>query len=140
MSTNAPVHSAAVSGEVFDVIRALGTIQAVSMQRLSALALDTARAAMEDCLSLKSDDRRNQVGLPADVLPQTLDRAVAYSRASCAIAIDAQQEAAQLLGRRSFLPDMAVPMIADWNTVSERFTEAMRQLAEMSALNVATVP
>lgn len=135
---------AARPGDILDAYLALSRIYFASTERLSDLALETARSAVEDCVAAArlAAVKEGAPGLQAwqSIFGEpAIARARNYTRGSYEILVGAQSEAAQLLGGHLTLPAMQFPLADDLMSAFGRFSKDVRELAVASAANVAAV-
>lgn len=142
MSSKSQVNHAARYGDILDAYLALSRIYFASSERLSELALETARSSVEDCvaatrLAAEMGGSLNPKAWQSALGQPVFERARAFTRSTYEILAGAQAEAAQVLASQSAFPAMRFPLSENWMSAFDRFSRGMRDFSAMSAANVA---
>lgn len=142
MNTRSPANGVAMSTDALEAFLALSEIYFTSTEQLTALAVATARGAVEDCVAatraaiIAGDGRQFGVAPPTLAQPM-VERMLASSRATYEIVTQAQAQAAQVLASRLSPAGTRFTVPADWNAAYDMFTRGIRELSAMNAANVA---
>ncbi|MDX5409193.1 MAG: phasin family protein [Thauera sp.] len=142
MTTKPKVSLTTLQTATVDTFIELARIHLASTERLSALALSTARTSLDDCVAATQAASSMTGGGDAGAFvaklgKPLLERSLAYSRTVMEICAEAQSEAQQVVAHRFGVPEFRIPVAQDWHAGVDMFTRGVRELSTMTTNNLA---
>jgi len=141
MSTKQQINHAALTGDILNAFLALSRIYLAGTERLSVLALETARGSLEDCVA--ASRHASGAGGKFDLevwravfAQPVFERARACTRGTVEIIAGVQNETMLALGVRSAFPAMPFPLSEGWMSAVGSLSQGLREFSAMNAANM----
>ncbi|HEX5801377.1 MAG TPA: TIGR01841 family phasin [Azospira sp.] len=142
MSTKSQTNNAAHAGDILDAYLSISRIYFAGAERLTILALETTRSAVEDCfaaarLAAVADGNIDAKTWQTALGQPVVERARACANSTYEILAGTQAELVRAMGSQMAFPAMRFPLSADWMSAVNRFSQGVRDLSAMGAANIA---